>query len=246
MKRGSLTALIVALAVLLGLGFSSARGASPLLAKATAEPGVDGLWKEYPLEEGKALPDAKGGVATDANGTATPQAGKGAARSPAAPASGKRTPQSTQSTPRDQASQNGGASGGGGLKIGWIVGVILLLVIVDVIVFLRVRRARRTRRRAAEHPVWGQSSNVYAEGATDRDGIGAFRGFVHAMGSATGPGVDRMLLVRDPAREEPIWVRRSEVVTLSTGEPGAAVPATVAAKPASKVKAPASAPASTS
>lgn len=209
MTRLPLLALLVACAVLL-MGASSSQGAGLQLAQAPADSGVEELWEEFPLEEGRPVPDADDRSPSDADGTVTPQAGQGAAP--------QNTPASApQATPDPApAAQPPGEDRSSSSAI-WIAPLVVVLIAVGVITFLRVRRGRRRQRENA-YPVWGQRSNVYAEGSTGRDGIGSFRGFVYAMNSGSDPEADRMLCIHDPSRDEPIWVRRSEVAVLSSGE----------------------------
>jgi len=209
MKPLRLIATLVIVSVLLVAGATSAHGAGSLLAQAPAGPGVGELWEEFPLEDGRSGTDADRRVKPDAELREAPATGS---EDPAAS-----VPPPPQQTPAAQATGTGADDDNGSSSAIWIVLLIVALVVVDIYIFLRVRRARRRRRQASSYPVWGHSSNVYAEGSTDRDEIGDFRGFVYAMGSGTDSEPDRMLCVHDPSRDEPIWVRRSEVDSLSTG-----------------------------
>lgn len=226
MKPGSLLSILFVSALLGLLSASPATALGAPLAQAAA-PGVGELWEEFPLEEGRSLPE-EDGTASDADGSVRPQGEQDAQRATPTPASGQPsaatpTPAAGQpapatptprSRPAPEASDTGSGSQGG---VVIAVLVLALAAAAGLLGFARMRRAHRERERESAYPVWGHSSNVYAEGATDRDGIGAFRGFVYAMGSDAGPDADRMICVNDPSRDEPIWVRRSEVDLLSSG-----------------------------
>lgn len=226
--------LLAGCAVLLAAGGpGTGSAAAQQLARTSSDTGVGELWKQYPLEDGGALSGSRG---------SKPKPGKpgkaGGSPSKSAPtASASPRPQPTAQAPRKPAADKSGGSWLGPLSI---AALVVVLLIVDVLVFLCVRRARERRRESA-YPVWGHSSNVYAEGSTERDGIGPFRGFVYAAAPGAGPDGDRMLCVHDPLRDEPIWVRRSEVSSLRSDETskpvdiGSAVPTAV--PPASAVAA---------
>lgn len=123
-----------------------------------------------------------------------------------------------QQAPIVQASPVGSEDEGSSVSARWTMGLLALLVVVIVVIHLRVRRTRMRHRRPAATSVWGDSGNVYAEGTTDRDGMGAFRGFVQAMRSDSGSDADLMLHVHDANRGQPIWVRRYEVSSLRSGD----------------------------
>ncbi len=219
MRRVPLTATLLIFAMLFMMGAASARGSGPPLAQAPADTGVGDLWDEFPLEDGSPVPGGQGGGLTDADGRVKPRAQPKSEtlQTPTTKVPAPTVSPSPAQAPAAQATGNGGGDDGRSLSSIWIVLLIVLLLVVDILIFLRVRRARRRRQRESAYPVWGHSSNVYAEGSTDRDEIGAFQGFVYAMGSDSGTEADRMLCVHDPSRDEPIWVRRSEVTSLSSG-----------------------------
>ena len=216
-QRHPITAFALCVAVSCA-GTPAARAADPAVAQ-TPVPGGSGvgeLWEEYPLEEGRRLPEGNAGM------------NRGTARESPSP-----RPEATA----DEASAPSAAGdrgSGSPLTATWIVLLVALLAAVAVVALLRLHDAHRRRRlERAANPAWGQRSNVFAEGATEREGIGAFKGFVYAMDSVTGSDGDRMLWIHDPSRDKPIWVRRSEVASLTTG--GRGTPAGELRRPATRI-----------
>lgn len=74
----------------------------------------------------------------------------------------------------------------------------------------RLRR-RRTTATGRDRHIIERTGNIFAQGRTDRAGIGSFAGFVLARSSGTAPDFERMVLVADTRRAEPVWVKRAEI-----------------------------------
>lgn len=94
--------------------------------------------------------------------------------------------------------------------------VLYLVLGLGVAGLLLAARASRGRvRRVVPSDPAGPSS-PFVEGRADRDGIGAFSGYVHARADGLPSRPEPMLLVRDPRRGASIWVFESELATDET------------------------------
>lgn len=209
MMRRAPSALIamVLVWVVAAAGASSAAGQS-----AGGRSGVGDLWDQYPLEEPTPTRQRGGGVTSDADGRVAPRG--------APSVKPQATPLGTPDRPPPADRRDAGSSDG--LRL--VAALLATLAAVGLVLAASIRRVgRRRRTREATYPVWAHGTNVHAEGFTERDGIGSFRGFVYAMGSETGPEADRMLCVHDADRDTGVWVRRSEIESLLS-QPAAPMP----------------------
>ena len=86
------------------------------------------------------------------------------------------------------------------------------LVLVAGLLLLVLRRRRR-------HTVTTIDHELFAEGHSRRNGVGAFSGFVHAMAARRAKRgeepEDVMYLVSDPRKPAPFWVRLDEISSLT-------------------------------
>lgn len=206
---------VVMATFLLGPASPAPAAVEPLLAQSRSYPGVDELWRQYPLDKGQTQQGGQAGRPSatpreDALPAARPQPGT------QPPVTAPEPSRATAPTPAPTDQRD--APAGSSSAWPWIgLGLALLLTAGIATTAIRVRRGNRRRSREFAEG----RGNLYAEGFTDRDGIGAFHGFVSAVAGGSGPKADRMLCLDDPAGEEPLWVRRSEVSTLRSVETGA-------------------------
>lgn len=216
MKR--LSSILRLRCCLLGVGLAvlgvapAAMTAHPAQAQSQSVAGVDDLWKEYPLDAGRAEPGETRPPPTDTipPGDADPedQRGAGAQGGAAQPPAAEATPQpaTAPSTDADDRREPSGRA--------------LIAVFIVVLLAVALVRAIGSSWSASSLPTPPPDDDavearhrVYVEGSTRRDDIGDFRGYVHATVAGDEPTADS-LCIGDPDAEGALWVRRSEITTM--------------------------------
>jgi hypothetical protein len=199
--------LAVALTLLAAVVPAPAAAVTAIVVPAQSDsyPGVEELWEEYPLDEERGRERGDGESDPSRDTTPAPAPGE---TGPAEPADDRDDRDVVAADQDHQPATLTVAAAGGGT----------LLALLAVALLTR----RRSRRRRGQEVPYALSMravrNVYAEGFTARDGIGAFAGFVHAVAVGPDPKGDEMLCLDDPHGESALWVRRSEVTALRTVE----------------------------
>ncbi len=208
-RRSRTARFVFLLAVLCGLLLTApvqAQTNGPLTAASKPGQGVGELWKEYPLRDATRTPGA--GTAGPGGRSTPAPAPAGRSRPGGVPEGGRKAKQ--------EAKQDGGTSE---------LPIVALVVIVALAVGLALRVRRRRRRAIARRGSAEAEGQLrpdrpdYVEGATDRNDIGAFAGYVeYEQREGTVPDADRMVLVHDSSRNAPVWVTRAEISARRVGD----------------------------
>lgn len=202
--RRVLALLVLALALVM-TGPVAAAGAQK-----SGGDGVEELWRQYPLNPSST--DTAPGAATTPGTTTAP-----------APVTGSADSASAEPAPAPRAQTT--ASGDPDTRTILLGTAVVALAAAGAAVLLIRRRRDRVPTFATVAAAPPESTiPTYVQGVTDRNGIGDFEGLVSGRTVAPPPVSEPLYLVRDPRREQPVWVRRSEVRTLRTVEAAAAGP----------------------